>query len=105
MSSVTSDGAPSAIFSSYSTPQRKYYPPSDVESEYETEVTQSSNEATTSFTTSPSSPHSNNETKKLHKLLEVYKVKYGQLKNAYDEVEGEKEKIKVGCQVLILSFS
>jgi hypothetical protein len=91
MSSVTSDGAPSAIFTSYSTPQRKYYPPSDIDSENETDGLSDIN----SSIASQSSPPLTTESKKLHKLLDVYKSKYNQLKNAYDEVEGEKEKIKV----------
>jgi hypothetical protein len=32
---------------------------------------------------------------KMQKLLAVYKNKFNQLKNAYDEVEREKEHIKV----------
>jgi hypothetical protein len=32
---------------------------------------------------------------KMQKLLGVYKNKFNQLKNAYDEVEREKEHIKV----------
>jgi hypothetical protein len=96
MSSVTSDGTPSAIFSSYATPQRNYFPPSDIESEYEAEGPSELNASLTS----QSSPPLTTESKKLHKLLDVYKVKYSQLKNAYDEVEGEKEKIKVDIFML-----
>jgi hypothetical protein len=78
------------IFGNFSTPQRKYYPPSDIESEYETDSI--ANE--TSFNQASPVP-ATNESKKLHKLLEVYKVKYNQLKDAYIEVDAEKEKIKV----------
>lgn len=85
MSSVTS-----VIFSNYSTPQRKYYPPSDIESDIEVESL--SNEASPSQTTPP---HNNNDVKKLNKLLDIYKNKFNQLKMAYDEAETEKEKIKV----------
>lgn len=101
MSSVTSESAQSAIFGSYSTPQRKYYPPSDVESEFEADY-QSLDQANTSMSSQSVSPASN-ETKKLHKLLDVYKTKYNQLKNAYDEVEAEKEKIKV-LRCLLYNF-
>ena len=79
------------IFSNYSTPQRKYYPPSDIESDFETESlsgeTQSPNQL--------SPPNNNNDVKKLNKLLDIYKNKFNQLKMAYDEAETEKEKIKV----------
>ena len=94
MSSVTSDSAPSAIFSNYSTPQRNFYPPSDIESELENEQQTSFIENANMSTISTSSPPSTHEAKKLHKLLEVYKTKYTQLKNAYIEVETEKEKVK-----------
>lgn len=57
-------------------------------------------EAETSFINSSGeqnmSTASPNNENKLTKLLNVYKAKYGQLKNAYDEVEAEKEKVKVG---------
>jgi DNA repair exonuclease SbcCD ATPase subunit len=85
-SSVTSDTTTS-IFGNYSTPQRKYYPPSDIESEFEVD---SFSEPNTSGASSPT----NNEIKKLNKLLDIYKNKFNQLKNAYTEVETEKEKIK-----------
>ena len=87
---------PSAIFSSYSTPQRRYYPPSDIESELEAEtsfINSSGENGSSPAAISTSS--TNSETKKLNKLLSIYKNKYTQLKNAYDEVEAEKEKIKV----------
>ena len=35
---------------------------------------------------------------KMQKLLAVYKNKFSQLKSAYDEVEREKENIKVSCE-------
>lgn len=56
-------------------------------------------EAETSFINSSGESNMaspSNVEKKLTKLLSVYKTKYGQLKNAYDEVEAEKEKVKVG---------
>lgn len=90
-SSVTSDTAQSAIFANYSTPQRRYYPPSDIESEFEADLP--AHDANSSVT-SQASP-ATGEAKKLHKLLDVYKTKYDQLRNAYAEVEAEKEKIRV----------
>jgi hypothetical protein len=101
---VTSDTA-SAIFSSYSTPQRRYYPPSDIESELEAETSfinssgDNNNSANSSVAQSPSG-----EARKLNKLLDVYKTKYTQLKNAYDEVEAEKEKIKAIFLVYLIYF-
>ena len=92
-SSVASDSATSiGLFGNYSTPQRKYYPPSDVESEIDT----SSNAGDWQNDQQLHSPPSHNsEIKKLNTLLDIYKKKYSQLKNAYGEVESEKEKIKV----------
>jgi hypothetical protein len=90
VNSVTSvSSVTSVIFSNYSTPQRKYYPPSDIESDFEVESVSSE--------TSPNqlSPNNSNDIKKLNKLLDIYKNKFNQLKMAYDEAETEKEKIKV----------
>ena len=79
------------LFGNYSTPQRKYYPPSDVESEFD-----ASSSVTSDWSNEQLSPKStNSEIKKLNKLLDIYKSKFNQLKNAYGEVESEKEKIKV----------
>ena len=39
----------------------------------------------------------------MHKLLGVYKNKYAQLKNTYDEIEREKDHIKV-CREFIFCF-
>lgn len=71
------------MFSNYISPNRNFYPPSDLESE---EIDNEFNSDT-----SPTS----NETKQLRKLVSVYKNKFNQLKEAYTEVESEKEKIKV----------
>lgn len=78
------------MFGNYTTPPRKYYPPSDVGSDIED----------ASFVDSPitlqnESPYSSGEVKKLNKLLDIYKNKFNQLKEAYSESEAEKEKIKV----------
>ena len=95
-SSVASDSASTVLFGTYSTPQRKYYPPSDVESEFETSSTTSDWSSEQHLSNqSQSPPNSNSEIKKLNKLLEIYKNKFAQMKNAYAEVESEKEKIKV----------
>jgi hypothetical protein len=91
-SSVASDSAQSSfLFGNYATPQRKYYPPSDVESDLD-----ASSSVTSDWSNDQLSPGStNSEIKKLNKLLDIYKNKFSQLKNAYAEVESEKEKIKV----------
>ncbi len=91
-SSVASDSAQSSfLFGNYATPQRKYYPPSDVESDLD-----ASSSVTSDWSNDQLSPGStNSEIKKLNKLLDIYKNKFNQLKNAYAEVESEKEKIKV----------
>jgi len=91
-SSVASDSVQSNfLFGNYSTPQRKYYPPSDVESDLD-----ASSSVTSDWSNEQISPSStNSEIKKLNKLLDIYKSKFNQLKNAYAEVETEKEKIKV----------
>ncbi|CAF0851109.1 unnamed protein product [Brachionus calyciflorus] len=78
-SSIASDTT-GYLFSNYSTPSRNYYPPSDVESEVESDLNDSN--------------QTNNESTRLNKLLEIYKQKFNQLKNAYNESEAEKEKIK-----------
>ncbi|CAF4681738.1 unnamed protein product [Rotaria sp. Silwood2] len=63
----------------YVSPQRTHMPPSDIESEYGADE----------------SDHENNTKMiKMQKLLSIYKNKFNQLKNAYDEVEREKEHIK-----------
>ncbi|RNA12383.1 golgin subfamily A member 4 isoform X2 [Brachionus plicatilis] len=69
-SSVASD-ATGFLFTNYTSPSRSYYPPSDIESEVESESGD-----------------------RLNKLLDIYKNKYAQLKNAFAESEAEKEKIK-----------
>ncbi|CAF1548479.1 unnamed protein product, partial [Adineta steineri] len=63
----------------YVSPPRTYRPPSDIESEYGGEE---------------SDHEGNTRLLKLQKLLAVYKNKFNQLKNAYDEVEREKDHIK-----------
>ena len=79
-SSVASDST-QFLFANYSTPNRNYYPPSDLESELDESV---------NLDSSP-----NNDVKRLNKLVSVYKNKFNQLKEAYTEAEVEKEKIKV----------
>ena len=81
---MTSDSN-SVIFGNYSAPQRKYYPPSDVESELEGDISLND----------PATSPSSNEAKRLNKLVDIYKNKFNQLKEAYNETEAEKEKIKV----------
>ena len=92
VSSVTSN-----IFGNYSTPQRKYYPPSDVESDFEFEALNESTASSSQVFQSPA--NNNNDIRKLNKLLDIYKNKFAQLKNAYDEAETEKEKIKVNLTI------
>ncbi|UJR10069.1 hypothetical protein I4U23_014291 [Adineta vaga] len=60
----------------YVSPSRQYVPPSDIESEYGADE----------------SDHETNT--KMQKLLNIYKNKFTQLKNAYSEVEREKENLK-----------
>ena len=88
----------SIMFGNYSTPQRKYYPPSDIESDIDLDADQSNSSSTTQ-----SQP--NQEVKKLNKLLDIYKNKFNQLKDAYNEVENEKEKIKVNKIIQILDYN
>lgn len=73
-SSIASDTT-GFLFTNYTSPSRNYYPPSDIESEVESESGD-----------------------RLNKLLDIYKKKYTQLKNAFDENEMEKEKIKVALK-------
>ena len=47
-----------------------------------------------SNTGSPPNANATNEIKKLNKLLDIYKNKFRQLKDAYAETEAEKEKIR-----------
>ena len=87
ISSIASaDSTIPTLFGNYTTPPRKYYPPSDVESEIDD---------SSMLDTSTGMPSPSSETKKLNKLLEIYKNKFSQLKEAYSESEAEKEKIKV----------
>ncbi|CAF0909555.1 unnamed protein product [Adineta ricciae] len=61
---------------SYVSPTRQFVPPSDVDSEY-------------------GADESDHETHtKAQKLLNIYKNKFSQLKNAYNEVEREKDNLK-----------
>ncbi len=82
---MTSETTIPSLFDNYVSPQRQYYPPSDIESEMEESYQE------------PASPGSsmNMDIKKLNKLLDIYKNKFSQLKEAYAESELEKEKIKV----------
>nr|ACI90345.1 golgi autoantigen golgin subfamily a4-like protein [Philodina roseola] len=68
---------------SYVSPPRQYVPPSDVESEFGGD--ESDHESSTKML-------------KMQRILAVYKNKFNQLKNAYDEVEREKENIKILLQ-------
>ncbi len=86
-SSVQSVTNTNSLFGNYSSPQRQYNPPSDVESEIDVDDFTNNSQS--------SSPNSNADTKKLHTLLNIYKSKFNQLRDAYNEVENEKEKIKV----------
>ena len=92
VSSVTS-----TLFGNYSTPQRKHYPPSDVESEIDVDEFTNTNASSNSNSNNQSSqsPPASSDTKKLHTLLNIYKGKFNQMRDAYNEVESEKEKIKV----------
>lgn len=102
-SSVTSDSTIPSLFGNYTTPQRKYYPPSDVESEIEdSSYLDSSINLESSSSSSTVTNNYNNEAKKLNKLLDIYKNKFNQLKEAYSESEAEKEKIKV--ILIIISY-
>jgi hypothetical protein len=92
-SSVTSDSIV-PIFGNYSSPARTFYPPSDIESDADYNETSFGGDNTIDSSARPSSNNSG-EVTKLHKLLDIYKNKYKQLKSAYDESEAEKEKIKV----------
>lgn len=82
-SSVASDST-TYLFNNYSSPNRNFYPPSDLESEL--------NDNENSFVDSTSN---SDEARELRKKISVLKNKFTQLKRAYDEVDGEKEKIKV----------
>ncbi|CAF4958352.1 unnamed protein product [Rotaria sp. Silwood1] len=66
----------------YVSPQRIHMLPSDIESEYGGDGGDESDH------------ESNTKMIKMQKLLSIYKNKFNQLKNAYDEVEREKEHIK-----------
>jgi hypothetical protein len=77
------------LFGNYTTPNRTFNPPSDLESEFE--VDNSVNSDSNSI-----SPQTNNtEIKRLNKLVDIYKNKFSQLKEAYKESESENERIKV----------
>ncbi len=77
------------LFGNYQTPPRKHYPPSDIGDVSESDLDDSY------FTDLPVSPaQQSGEAKKLNKLLDIYKNKFAQLKEAYAESEAEKEKIK-----------
>ncbi len=85
---MTSESTIPNLFGNYTTPQRKYYPPSDIESELD--------DSSFLDNGSPNNPSPLNvEVKKLNKLVEIYKNKFNQLKEAYAESEAEKEKVKV----------
>jgi hypothetical protein len=77
------------LFGDYTTPTRRYYPPSDVESEFD----DSSLLDTSGGLTSSPGPTAS-DAKKLNKLLDIYKNKFSQLKHAYEESEADKERIK-----------
>ncbi|CAF1116441.1 unnamed protein product [Didymodactylos carnosus] len=69
----------SSSASNYVSPQRRYMPPSDIESEHE----------------EPTSDHESSEKmSKRQKLLTMYKNKFKQFKDAYDEVERENEHVR-----------
>ena len=85
ISSVTSETV-NSVFSGYATPQRKHYPPSDIDSEIE---------ACSSNESASMSPNANSNVEQLNRLLNIYKNKFTQLKSAYVESENEKEKLKV----------
>jgi len=93
-SSVASDST-QFLFGNYSSSSRTFYPPSDLESEFELDSVHSD---------SNSASPTNNEIKKLNKLVDIYKNKFNQLKEAYKESENENERIKVIFVLFIIFY-
>jgi hypothetical protein len=101
-------GASGNSSSTYVSPARTHVPPSDIESEYGGD--ESDHESSTvghmhTYRTLSTLLHVRSKKMlKMSKLLAVYKNKFSQLKNAYDEVEREKDHIKVKTVRLPIMF-